>query len=90
MQGWRISMEDAHAAILNLSSSDAPDSKSDISFFGVYDGHGGAFFSDQARMLHATRVAPCTLVWPSSQSSKTASTKRRFAAHSSRLMKTCA
>ncbi|KAI9026571.1 phosphatase 2C-like domain-containing protein [Phycomyces nitens] len=34
MQGWRLSMEDAHAAILKLEDSDA-------SFFGVYDGHGG-------------------------------------------------
>lgn len=35
MQGWRVSMEDAHAAELSLSS----DPK--VSFFAVYDGHGG-------------------------------------------------
>ncbi|KAG8528048.1 Protein phosphatase type 2C 3 [Bacidia gigantensis] len=46
MQGWRISMEDAHAAILDLQiESDkefqaaSPDDR--VSFFGVYDGHGG-------------------------------------------------
>ncbi|KAI6099568.1 PP2C-domain-containing protein [Pisolithus croceorrhizus] len=37
MQGWRISMEDAHAAVLNLEEID--DKKN--SFFAVYDGHGG-------------------------------------------------
>lgn len=36
MQGWRIEMEDAHTHILSL-----PDDPS-ASFFGVYDGHGGA------------------------------------------------
>ncbi|KAG6608311.1 putative protein phosphatase 2C 60, partial [Cucurbita argyrosperma subsp. sororia] len=33
MQGWRATMEDAHAAI--------PDLDACTSFFGVYDGHGG-------------------------------------------------
>ncbi|KAG6734124.1 hypothetical protein I3842_01G257400 [Carya illinoinensis] len=33
MQGWRATMEDAHAAYPDLDSS--------TSFFGVYDGHGG-------------------------------------------------
>ncbi|XP_047325525.1 probable protein phosphatase 2C 60 [Impatiens glandulifera] len=33
MQGWRTSMEDAHAAY--------PDLDANTSFFGVYDGHGG-------------------------------------------------
>ncbi|KAK3038187.1 hypothetical protein RJ639_030294 [Escallonia herrerae] len=32
MQGWRATMEDAHAALTDLDSS--------TSFFGVYDGHG--------------------------------------------------
>lgn len=46
MQGWRISMEDAHATILDLQAGDGKDSKpadkdSRLSFFGVYDGHGG-------------------------------------------------
>ncbi|KIW05420.1 uncharacterized protein PV09_03930 [Verruconis gallopava] len=46
MQGWRISMEDAHAAVLDLKPGDddsstetAPTKR--LSFFGVYDGHGG-------------------------------------------------
>ncbi|KAK1323253.1 putative protein phosphatase 2C 11 [Acorus calamus] len=33
MQGWRATMEDAHAAL--------PDLDNCTSFFGVYDGHGG-------------------------------------------------
>ncbi|KAM3711277.1 hypothetical protein ACB098_01G098200 [Castanea mollissima] len=33
MQGWRATMEDAHAAFPDLDPS--------TSFFGVYDGHGG-------------------------------------------------
>jgi protein phosphatase 2C family protein 2/3 len=39
MQGWRISMEDAHSAILNM----APGSGRHIAWFAVYDGHGGIF-----------------------------------------------
>ena len=57
MQGWRISMEDAHAAILDLQVV-RPDEKDfkpasvkdRLSFFGVYDGHGGdkvALFAGQ-------------------------------------------
>ncbi|CAF0922784.1 unnamed protein product [Adineta ricciae] len=34
MQGWRMSQEDAHNAILNFDDK--------TSFFAVYDGHGGA------------------------------------------------
>ncbi|KAK6358823.1 Protein phosphatase 2C 2 [Orbilia brochopaga] len=53
MQGWRISMEDAHAAVLDLQPDDnnsktTPETR--VSFFGVYDGHGGdgvALFSGQ-------------------------------------------
>jgi serine/threonine protein phosphatase PrpC len=46
MQGWRISMEDAHATILDLQPVDGEDMKPAapdvrVSFFGVYDGHGG-------------------------------------------------
>ncbi|KAF8158375.1 phosphatase 2C-like domain-containing protein, partial [Crassisporium funariophilum] len=38
MQGWRITMEDAHAAILDLQG---PNGKTNT-FFAVYDGHGGS------------------------------------------------
>ncbi|KAF4268547.1 hypothetical protein CNMCM8689_007501 [Aspergillus fumigatus] len=47
MQGWRISMEDAHAAVLDLQAkstggSEKPtDPDKRLAFFGVYDGHGG-------------------------------------------------
>jgi protein phosphatase 2C family protein 2/3 len=45
MQGWRISMEDAHATVLDLQAAEnggkpTPEDKR-LSFFGVYDGHGG-------------------------------------------------
>ncbi|XP_038692116.1 probable protein phosphatase 2C 21 [Tripterygium wilfordii] len=47
MQGWRATMEDAHAACLNFDSS------SSTSFFGVYDGHGGkAVAKFCAKYLH--------------------------------------
>ncbi|KAI8636572.1 phosphatase 2C-like domain-containing protein [Parasitella parasitica] len=35
MQGWRLSMEDAHCVELDVGGTTA-------SFFGVYDGHGGS------------------------------------------------
>eukprot|EP00123_Amoebidium_parasiticum_P001444 comp12531_c0_seq1/m.7518 comp12531_c0_seq1/g.7518 ORF comp12531_c0_seq1/g.7518 comp12531_c0_seq1/m.7518 type:complete len:315 (-) comp12531_c0_seq1:915-1859(-) len=35
MQGWRISMEDAHTAVLHMEGDE------EASFFAVYDGHGG-------------------------------------------------
>lgn len=44
MQGWRISMEDAHTTVLDLLASNAEASKTHptkLSFFGVFDGHGG-------------------------------------------------
>ncbi|KAK4575255.1 Protein phosphatase 2C 2 [Recurvomyces mirabilis] len=57
MQGWRINMEDAHSTILDLKSppaeggsseaktadADSKPTESDvrITYFGVYDGHGG-------------------------------------------------
>ncbi|CAO3618259.1 unnamed protein product [Cunninghamella echinulata] len=46
MQGWRLTMEDAHAAILKLEDTDA-------SFFGVYDGHGGSTVAEYTgEILH--------------------------------------
>ncbi len=35
MQGWRLNMEDAHIAELNLETSKR------MALFGVFDGHGG-------------------------------------------------
>lgn len=37
MQGWRVSMEDAHVHILSLGPEDPK-----AAYFGVFDGHGGA------------------------------------------------
>jgi len=49
MQGWRATMEDAHAAI--------PDLDNCTSFFGVYDGHGGKVVSKFcAKYLHTQVV----------------------------------
>lgn len=39
MQGWRISMEDAHTTVLDLGGEGSKGDK--LSFFGVFDGHGG-------------------------------------------------
>lgn len=55
MQGWRISMEDAHTTVLDLmptaKRTDAEKSHPDnLAFFAVYDGHGGdkvALFSGE-------------------------------------------
>jgi protein phosphatase PTC2/3 len=47
MQGWRINMEDAHAVVLDLQALEGDeelkpaDTDVRISYFGVYDGHGG-------------------------------------------------
>ncbi|KAF7768215.1 hypothetical protein Agabi119p4_7458 [Agaricus bisporus var. burnettii] len=38
MQGWRITMEDAHAAVLDLDG----EGNDSTAFFAVYDGHGGS------------------------------------------------
>ncbi|TCD66613.1 Protein phosphatase 2C 2 [Steccherinum ochraceum] len=45
MQGWRVTMEDAHAVELDLDETKGPDSNA---FFAVYDGHGGANVSTYA------------------------------------------
>ncbi|GAA5981323.1 hypothetical protein JCM5350_004364 [Sporobolomyces pararoseus] len=44
MQGWRLTMEDAHAGILSLDpeKGDSVPAKERTSFFAVYDGHGGS------------------------------------------------
>lgn len=43
MQGWRISMEDAHTTVLDLipSADKSKPNPNKLSFFGVFDGHGG-------------------------------------------------
>ncbi len=41
MQGWRISMEDAHTTILNLDTDKQKPKAGKLSYFAVYDGHGG-------------------------------------------------
>lgn len=43
MQGWRISMEDAHTAVLDLlaKTEASKNHAQKLSFFGVFDGHGG-------------------------------------------------
>lgn len=40
MQGWRVSMEDAHLALPKLEKHP------DLSLFGVFDGHGGSVISE--------------------------------------------
>jgi len=40
MQGWRITMEDSHTAILKLDESKSDHDAN--AFFGVFDGHGGS------------------------------------------------
>jgi serine/threonine protein phosphatase PrpC len=41
MQGWRISMEDAHTTVLDMKPASGSSIDVPLSFFGVYDGHGG-------------------------------------------------
>jgi protein phosphatase 2C family protein 2/3 len=43
MQGWRISMEDSHTTVLDLlpSADKSKPNPDKLSFFGVFDGHGG-------------------------------------------------
>ncbi|KAK2465254.1 hypothetical protein APHAL10511_002608 [Amanita phalloides] len=43
MQGWRITMEDAHTAVLDLDGA-----TNSNAFFAVYDGHGGGRVSKYA------------------------------------------
>ncbi|EDO15532.1 hypothetical protein Kpol_479p20 [Vanderwaltozyma polyspora DSM 70294] len=43
MQGWRMSMEDAHITQLNIG--DGSTSKDHIAFYSIFDGHGGSTVS---------------------------------------------
>ncbi|XP_065176967.1 probable protein phosphatase 2C T23F11.1 [Sycon ciliatum] len=52
MQGWRVSMEDAHTHILTMEDDPA------ASFFAVYDGHGAATVAEYAGVdMHKRIVA---------------------------------
>lgn len=50
MQGWRVSMEDAHQHILELSPEDP-----EASYYAVFDGHGGAKIAKYAS-IHLHRI----------------------------------
>ena len=43
MQGWRNTMEDSHIVDLNLGDG--------VSFFGVFDGHGGKITQSKELIL---------------------------------------
>lgn len=48
MQGWRVTMEDSHQHILQLSPEDP-----DAAYFAVFDGHGGSMVARHASIhLH--------------------------------------
>ncbi|KAI9296962.1 PP2C-domain-containing protein [Neoconidiobolus thromboides FSU 785] len=50
MQGWRVSMEDAHTTLLNLKED------SIMGFFAVFDGHGGQSAAKFAGVHLAERI----------------------------------
>jgi protein phosphatase PTC2/3 len=56
MQGWRLSMEDAHSAVLDV----VPESPRRIAWFAVFDGHGGnqsSLFERKSVIFIGDRVA---------------------------------
>ncbi|ORZ30312.1 phosphatase 2C-domain-containing protein [Catenaria anguillulae PL171] len=53
MQGWRISMEDAHTTENNINKDGSPE----FGFFAVFDGHGGHTVAQYAGKLLHTRIA---------------------------------
>ncbi|RKP40451.1 phosphatase 2C-like domain-containing protein, partial [Dimargaris cristalligena] len=58
MQGWRLTMEDAHATLLDIHDQD--NRATGVAFFGVYDGHGGsnsAKFSGRELHNHIANTA---------------------------------
>mmetsp|Transcript_1837 Transcript_1837/g.2136 ORF Transcript_1837/g.2136 Transcript_1837/m.2136 type:complete len:340 (-) Transcript_1837:254-1273(-) len=63
MQGWRMHMEDSHFHYDHLPA--VPDLKlqahTDISFFGVFDGHGGKLASQKSaeNLLRVIQQLPC-------------------------------
>ncbi|TKY88642.1 hypothetical protein EX895_002273 [Sporisorium graminicola] len=55
MQGWRISMEDAHTTILDIQNASGGIVGN---FFGVFDGHGGSSIAQYCgRSLHNTLIS---------------------------------
>ncbi|KAJ9474490.1 Protein phosphatase 2C-like protein [Pseudozyma hubeiensis] len=55
MQGWRISMEDAHTTILDIKNAEGGIVGN---FFGVFDGHGGSSVAQYCgRGLHNTLIS---------------------------------
>ncbi|TPX34836.1 hypothetical protein SmJEL517_g02573 [Synchytrium microbalum] len=61
MQGWRISMEDAHTTLLRLTTPShipsPPTQPPTVAFFAVYDGHGGAAVAQYAGSQLHNRIA---------------------------------
>ncbi|EJU03102.1 PP2C-domain-containing protein [Dacryopinax primogenitus] len=60
MQGWRITMEDAHTTVLNVDDVEGEEEKHPserVSFFAVFDGHGGATVAKFAGKTVHTRLA---------------------------------
>lgn len=52
-------MEDAHTTILHLE----PDGEKHISFFAVYDGHGGSYAAKYAGLNLFENLKDLTEVW---------------------------
>lgn len=74
MQGWRIDMEDAHSAVLAI------DSAPEISWFAVFDGHGGQLVSREssARVLDEITSTPEWVKSPRTTESITAALHKGF------------
>ena len=57
MQGYRLTMEDAHNAIGEVDISKFDDSvqkDTTLSFFGIYDGHSGIFYKKKKKKFLKT------------------------------------
>lgn len=75
MQGWRVDMEDAHTHVLGVPGLP------DLSFFGVYDGHGGSMVSKYTA-LHLLEVMRSTESWAQLTKSKMGLEQLEAAMHS--------
>ncbi|KAJ1910301.1 Protein phosphatase 2C 2 [Mycoemilia scoparia] len=58
MQGWRVTMEDAHTTLLDISDGEGENNGS--AFFAVFDGHGGKTSAEYAgkNLHHFIRKRP--------------------------------